>query len=559
MGAQAWYGQMLLVDPTDPTRNTVYLGGQLSSVKTTNGGATWSVISTWTQSFSNTVQYIHADFHSAISVATPNGGSFVLFGTDGGMFASPDGGVSWFHELNEGLTAALINFISGSPLPSLTGILAAGLQDEGTKLRVGSSSELWNNVAGADGGGCAFNQVPTIVGGVNLLIASIYANSFYCLNISSPGQINLLYRGYCTVGINQSDTKMFFTNIVTPFPGSDPTGFVFYTYTGQTVYRSEFSVSSVLLWRGIGTNGVSQGLPKSMFRLALHCIGVGSMAQVAVCKQNTVSITTNGGTSWFEPNITEWFPYWNYTASPLWVNADGATLLFLSSESVASTTNVGGENALDTPRVIYTADSGLSWNSLSEGLPNVPVSKLAAYAGKVYAATWLGVFVHDLSLAPWRKLGAANLPSVQITDLYISSNLLYASSFGRGAWQFDTSTIPALASSAPSMLPRLSSNPTQSPQNAASPTTGSSNSIQLSDGAIAGIVIGSVVLGVCIAGLIVLIFLYAGKTGASNSSGPGVVAVTTAPPVESSSPRSVVAVDPDAGLNSTFSIESQTS
>jgi len=40
MHGQAWYNQMILVDPRDANRNTVYLGGNLSSAKSTNGGGT---------------------------------------------------------------------------------------------------------------------------------------------------------------------------------------------------------------------------------------------------------------------------------------------------------------------------------------------------------------------------------------------------------------------------------------------------------------------------------------------------------------------------------------
>ncbi|HEX2060891.1 MAG TPA: sialidase family protein, partial [Thermoanaerobaculia bacterium] len=41
MLGQAFYNHMLLVDPTDADRNTVYIGGQLASAKSTDGGATW--------------------------------------------------------------------------------------------------------------------------------------------------------------------------------------------------------------------------------------------------------------------------------------------------------------------------------------------------------------------------------------------------------------------------------------------------------------------------------------------------------------------------------------
>jgi hypothetical protein len=45
MRGQAWYNQAIGVDPSDPTRNTVYLGGTYSAAKTTDGGASWTVLS----------------------------------------------------------------------------------------------------------------------------------------------------------------------------------------------------------------------------------------------------------------------------------------------------------------------------------------------------------------------------------------------------------------------------------------------------------------------------------------------------------------------------------
>lgn len=533
MGAQAFYDQLLLVDWTDPTRDTVYVGGQLSSVKTTDGGKTWTVLSTWYQGYSSAVPYVHADFHTSTIVKTPNNATAVLFGTDGGLFISPDGGKSWFHQLNKGLSASLINFISSSPVPSLSGIVAVGLQDEGTKLRAGTTS-LWNTVFGGDGDGCAFNQVPTQFPGLNLLVASVYFNKFLCMNATRFGTVTALYNNYCNTGINLSESLMFFSNVVPPIAGSDPTGFVYYTYTYQSVYRSTVAPIIVLQWKSIATNGVTPGLSKKLFRSTYHGVGVGTPDQIAVCKQDTVALTINGGLSWFEPNITETFPSWNYTTSPLWVTLEGDVLLFLSSESVASTVATPG--VPPPPRVIYTTDFGLTWSSISEGLPNVPVSKLASFGGKVYAASWLGVYVNDLTLAPWRKLGAVDLPTAQINDLYISSNILYAGSYGRGAWQFDTSTIPNFESSTPSTKPT-----SKLPSLAPVPGSISNSSTTLSGGAIAGIVIGSVVFGLILAGLL-MFFAFKGKSASGTAA--------AAAPVTAPAP----AVNPEAGLNSTFSI-----
>ena len=63
MAGQAFYNQMVLVDPGDESRNTVYIGGQLSSAKSTDGGATWRIVTNWLAQFR--LPYVHADFHAA--------------------------------------------------------------------------------------------------------------------------------------------------------------------------------------------------------------------------------------------------------------------------------------------------------------------------------------------------------------------------------------------------------------------------------------------------------------------------------------------------------------
>ena len=91
MHNQAWYNHMILVDPTDAARNTVYLGGNLSSAKTVNAGSTWTLISNWMAQ--SGLPYVHADLHCA-AYSSFGGTSRLYFGTDGGIFTSTDGGTT---------------------------------------------------------------------------------------------------------------------------------------------------------------------------------------------------------------------------------------------------------------------------------------------------------------------------------------------------------------------------------------------------------------------------------------------------------------------------------
>src|SRR5215467_3341255 len=150
MGGQAFYNHMLLVDPNDPNRNTVYIGGQLSSAKSTDGGATWRILADWLAQFK--MPYVHADYHSAaISPVTKQ----LFFGTDGGIFVSNDAGATWDDGKNEGIITELAYSIAVSPNNSFFTII--GTQDNGTFSRV-AGTDIWEQTLGGDGIGTAWSR-----------------------------------------------------------------------------------------------------------------------------------------------------------------------------------------------------------------------------------------------------------------------------------------------------------------------------------------------------------------------------------------------------------------
>src|SRR3954468_2468664 len=112
MRDQAFYNQMILVDPTDPNRNTVYIGGQLSTARTTDGGNTWRITSNWLAQFG--LPYVHADFHAA-AFSNLGGTKTIFFGSDGGLFTSTDGGKTFTDTKNVGVISILPYSIMSNP------------------------------------------------------------------------------------------------------------------------------------------------------------------------------------------------------------------------------------------------------------------------------------------------------------------------------------------------------------------------------------------------------------------------------------------------------------
>ena len=139
---QAWYNIALAVDPANDLN---VVAGGLNCFRTTNGGDTWTQISTW---FGPSLSYIHADQQTAVW-----NGNQVLIGSDGGIFYSANSGAT-FKDRNAGLR--IKQFYSCAIHPSNLNYFLAGAQDNGvhqfTNAGLGSTIE----VTGGDG---AFVQI----------------------------------------------------------------------------------------------------------------------------------------------------------------------------------------------------------------------------------------------------------------------------------------------------------------------------------------------------------------------------------------------------------------
>jgi photosystem II stability/assembly factor-like uncharacterized protein len=131
-GAQAWYNNILEVDPTNP--NTVYAGG-IDFWRSTNGGSNWTQKSNW-YSQSGAPPYVHADHHAI--AFDPANSNTIFLGTDGGIFKSTNKGDTWT-SLNNNLF--ITQFYYGAVHPS-SSVYYGGTQDNGTLKSPGEQTGL---------------------------------------------------------------------------------------------------------------------------------------------------------------------------------------------------------------------------------------------------------------------------------------------------------------------------------------------------------------------------------------------------------------------------------
>ena len=438
MLGQAFYNHMVLVDPNDPSRNTVYIGGQLSSAKSTDAGGTWTLVSNWLAQFK--LPYVHADFHAA-AFTTLKGDPAILFGTDGGLFLSTDGARSFSSQKNDGISSYLIYALTGNPKHPDDVVI--GLQDDGTRWREGPTG-TYNQVLGGDGFGVAWSQATDRVS-----LASVYY-SYIVRSVANPPATQFKWRvGWNGIAEFFNPALSYFnTALATPRASADPQGLTFFHRTRYRLYRTTNGAES---WTCVmetplaatpAAGASAQCAPppappapppaRVPLRAGSHPIGISpeDLDHFGVLANGGWFYSTvDGGATWTSRNLT--------TIAAGWPGFN-ATLAYASNTKLY----VGNEAPIGTTsRALKSLDGGATWTAISNGLPPVPISKLIVsprdpLGNTVYAGTWLGVYETTDGGASWHLYGSG-LPIVVVSDLYMPTDGSYlrVSTYGRGVWE----------------------------------------------------------------------------------------------------------------------------
>ena len=471
---QAFYNQMILVDPANPDR--VFVAGNLALARSADGGATWDLLTWWLPGAVGwpDTTYVHADWHTA-AIARSGGKAYFYGGTDGGIFRSVDDGFAgfvsspgsdavWEDGLNRGIVTHLIYSVetSAARAPGLAcpaasnDLVWGGFQDNGTRLR-GSTADgkgtVFDQVVGGDGIGVGVGCNGR-GGGIGSALISTYP---LLIRTSLDGG-----QSFSTTLDGNSGKKMsppilldpgynFHMRIAADF--ADPAGLTFVTPLTEAstlrgyVYRStdggqgwaRFDTTISLKEQGGAT---STSFPRPLKNIAADPRNAGHYGAVSTSRLYTM---VNGDpASWMET----------------YALAIDSNLAFLSPQTMAldpvdsdviwaGSRATARSDGAPTPSHLYVCTTARSparckndWTPKTAGLPNVPINVVKFDPGDrstIYVGTEIGLYRSTDGGGSFSRYGTG-LPLVSVTDVSIAANgsSVRVSTFGRGFWEIAT-------------------------------------------------------------------------------------------------------------------------
>ncbi len=387
---QAWYDWYLAVAPD--RSNEIYCGA-IEIHRGNSSGGVWTWVNLSNKGSSG--DSIHPDQHSI--AFEPGNPATVYAGNDGGVFRSPDRGITWQH-CNNGLQVSEYEYIAHD-WGSARWVIG-GTQDNGTNRWTGPLT--WEHVQDGDGGDCGVNR-------------------------ANP---NTVFHTFQNGWLERSATRggwATWANITPARPAGEGPGLFYVPFETSATTGDTIALGGLALY-------VSRNNGTTWTRLA-YGTGGGTASALFAPDPDTVLVGLTDGRIF----RTTWTGgAWGALAA-LTTPRAGAWISDLSSEAGgtgriwATSTRVGGG------RVFRSDNGGTNWTDMTAGLPALPINAIAvddANRNRIWAAADLGVWQSTNGGANWADF-SNSLPNAYVGDLLFHphTRVLRAGLRNRGVWE----------------------------------------------------------------------------------------------------------------------------
>lgn len=414
---QAFYNLMLNVDPAND--QVIYVGG-IDLFKSTSGGASWNQLSHWYGGFG--LQEVHSDQH-AFAVANGNS-SRVLFGNDGGVYYSSNGGTTTSARIS-GLNVTQFYSVAVAPTSAVSGLngdyFVAGAQDNGSQYFNNPSAGIaaTAKVQGGDGAICLFDQG---------------TDKYYITNYVYNGNINsrTAPNGASKI-INSEDLSMSNGAFIAIMALDSKVDMLFSDYTSSSTGTAVYQIrrysnikpsTATAVVKSVITNALLTSQPSAL-----------TVSKFGTTTSTTLLVGTRSGKLYRVSNANG--------TSPAWADISGPFVGSISDIEYGTAVNqifVTLHN-YNVNNIWFTIDGGTTWEAKDGDFPDIPVKCILQNpllpSTEVIIGTELGVWYtnnFDAASPNWRQ-SFNGMRNVKVTDLDLrNDNAVFASTYGRGVF-----------------------------------------------------------------------------------------------------------------------------
>lgn len=372
LGGFGWYFGQIRVSPYNP--NELFLLG-VDLYKSTNGGNSWFAAGP------NWATYLfHADKHDLVYLDSLT----LLCSTDGGLYKSIDGGLSWT-DIED---IPNCQFYRVAVDPHNPGYYGGGLQDNGTVYGNQLDPGNWQRLNGGDGFQILFD----------------YTDSDIMYSESQNGAL------YYTTG---SNWQYFGTGIDGADRRSWDMPFMMSAHNPKTLYTGTYRVYKIKnaplnQWFPISPD-LTEGINNRYHVITtLSESPLDSAVLYSGASDGEVYRSLDTGATWTSVNSNLPDRYVTHIlASP-----NFATAVFVSHSGYKDNDFI--------PHIHYSQDYGSTWTDISGDLPPLAINNiysLPGYADQfIFVASDGGVYFTDNGGVKWVRLGN-NMPMVPVYDI----------------------------------------------------------------------------------------------------------------------------------------------
>ncbi|HVB46383.1 MAG TPA: hypothetical protein VNF47_27250 [Streptosporangiaceae bacterium] len=437
-GAQAWYNQAIIVDPSNDSHVFVDLE---EVFETSDAGATWFATGPywnfpypcWSadptkDTCPNTV---HADQH-ALAIS----GGTLYTGDDGGVYAHPlaDVDVVKWADLNATLHTLEYYYAAVGRAPGGGVDIWGGLQDNGVSLLSPHSRQMVSPFGG-DGGDVIVNPAN----------GDQAVNEYVDLNMAST------VNGGRSDGTTESYNTMnpsCFNVLFTPSP-CDPNPRFIAPYTADIHNINHWVAGGEFVWDNQSKGWATSCSPTTCDWVPVHDVGAGNSIN-AIADSGSVTYAgwcgngcNPGGASPFISGIdTNFGGTWHTVSSPVLPNRIPTSFTIDPRNAAHVVVTFGAFSRKwiaggGVGHVFQSFNGGATWTNVSGNLPDVPAEASARWHRLLVVGTDIGVFATSArNPGRWFRLGFG-LPAAPVDDLRTSPDqgFLLVATHGRGLWR----------------------------------------------------------------------------------------------------------------------------